>query len=73
MEKEAFIRSLDHILSKFKVPVAVISTDRHRSIRALMRTDTRFKHIEHQFDPWHIAKGLLKKIMLAAVKKGKSI
>ena len=73
MEKEAFTRSLHHILSKFKLDVSVVSTDRHRSIKCLMRTDKRFKHIEHQFDPWHIAKGLLKKIMDAAKKKGNSI
>ena len=36
-----------------------------------MRTDSRFNHIKHQFDPWHIVKGLLKKIMKAASKKGK--
>ena len=35
-----------------------------------MRTDSRFSNIEHQFDPTHIAKGLLKKIMKAASKKG---
>ena len=36
-----------------------------------MRTDSRFNHIEHQFDPWHITKGLLKKIMKTASNKAK--
>ena len=71
MEKEGFIRCIDDIISKFKLPVRVISTDRHASIKKLMRTDPRFQHILHQFDPWHIGKGLIKKLIKASKKKGK--
>ena len=70
MEKEAFSRAPDNITKNFELSVDVVSTDRHLSIKKLMRTGSRFTHIEHQFDPWHIAKGFLKKIMKAASKKG---
>ena len=61
MEKEAFSRVLDNITTNLELSVDVVSTDRHLPIKKLMRTDSRFNHIDHQFDPWHIAKGLLKK------------
>ena len=48
----------------------MLSTDRHVSIKSLMNNDERFKHIEHKFDPWHVAKGILKKIMQSTAKKG---
>ena len=35
-----------------------------------MKTDEIFKHIEHQFNPWHVAKRILKKIMQSAATKG---
>ena len=40
----------------------MLSTDTHVSIKKLMKSDEGFKHIEHPFDPWHVAKGKLKKI-----------
>ena len=36
-----------------------------------MPTDSRFIHIDYQFNPWHIAKRLLKTMMKAASKKDK--
>ena len=71
MEKEAFSRVLDNITTNLELSVDVVSTDRHLSIKKIMRTDSRFNHIEHQFDPWHIAKGLLKKIMKTGSNKAK--
>ena len=71
MEKEAFSRALDNITTNFELSVDVVSTDRHLSIKKLMQIDNRFHHIEHQFNPWHIAKELLKKNMKEASKKGK--
>ena len=59
MEKEAFLDAKIHHLQN--IPIKMLSTDRHISIKKLMKTDERFKHIEHQFDPWHVAKGILKK------------
>ena len=64
-------RVLDNITTNFELSVNVVSTDRHLSIKKLMLIDSRFNNIKHQFDLWHIAKGLLKKFMKAASKKGK--
>ena len=48
----------------------MLSTDQHVSIKKLMKTDERFKHIEHQFDLWHVAKVIRKKNMQSAAAKG---
>ncbi|XP_057308714.1 uncharacterized protein LOC130646995 [Hydractinia symbiolongicarpus] len=69
MEKEGFLRCINTIQSDLDVKIRVISTDRHVSIKKLMQTDPRFKHIIHQFDPWHIGKGILKKMIKASKKK----
>lgn len=69
MEKEGFLRCINTIQSDLVLKIRVISTDRHVSIKKLMRTDPRFKHIIHQFDPWHIGKGILKKMIKASKKK----
>ena len=71
MEKEAFIRCINNIHHLQNLPIKMLSTDRHVSIKKLMKTDERFKHIEHQFDPWHLPKGILKKIMQSAATKGR--
>lgn len=70
MEKEGFIRCLEDIQTINNLHVRVVSTDRHVSIKKLMRTDPRFEDILHQFDPWHVGKGLLKKLLKAGKKKG---
>ena len=70
MGKEAFIRCINNIHHLQNLPIKMLSTDRQVSIKKLMKTDERFKHIEHQFDPWHVAKGILKKIMQSAATKG---
>ena len=70
MEKEAFIRCINNIHHLQNLPIKMLSADRHVSIKKMMKTDERFKHIEHQFDPWHVAKGILKKIMQSAATKG---
>ena len=61
MEKEAFIRSINNIHYSQNLPIKILSTERHVSRKKLMKTDEKFKHIEHQFDPWHVAKRILKK------------
>ena len=73
MEKETFIRCINNILHSQNLPIKKLSTDRHVSIKKLMKADERFKHIEHQFDPWHVAKGILKKIMSSTAKKARNI
>ena len=69
MEREAFIRCINNIHHSQNLPIKILSTDRHVSIKKLVKTDERFKHIEHQFDPWHVAKGIFKNIMQSAAKK----
>lgn len=70
MEKEGFIRCIENIKDGLDVDIHAISTDRHNQIKKLMRVDERFNNIIHQFDPWHIAKGMSKKLSKASKKKG---
>lgn len=70
MEKEGFIRLLSALQDK-GVKIDIVSTDRHTQIRKLMRTNPQFNAIKHQFDPWHIAKGVCKKLNKAAKKKSR--
>ena len=71
MEKVGFIRLISEIEKEFKLLIHLISTDRHASIKKLMKEDERFIHIVHVFDPWHIGKGLIKKLIKASKRKGK--
>ena len=73
MDKEAFTRCMLDILNVMDLPIRVVSTDRHVSIKKLMKIEERFRHIFHQFDPWHVGKSILKKIMKASQKKGCNI
>ena len=61
-EKEGVIQCLTDILDNFQLDIEVITTDRHSGVKREMKTNPKFTHIKHQFDPWHIAKGLSKKI-----------
>lgn len=70
MEKAGFIKTVDNLLDNNDMNIDLISTDRHVMIRKLMATNTKYKHIKHQFDPWHIAKGILKKLVKFSKKKG---
>lgn len=49
-----FKKGLEKLLDE-GISVKVVTTDRHPSIRKIMRED--FPNIEHQFDPWHTGKG----------------
>ncbi|XP_073721471.1 uncharacterized protein [Misgurnus anguillicaudatus] len=57
MEPLAFKKGLEKILDE-GIDVKVVTTDRHPSIRKIMREE--YPQIIHQFDPWHVAKGLKK-------------
>ena len=70
MEKEGFIRTVQRINNNFGCDIRLVSTDRHVQIKKLMATDERFTHIIHQFDPWHLAKNISKKLTKLAQKKG---
>ena len=69
MEKEGFIHCVNDIQDDLFLPIRLISTDRHPSIKKLMRVDDRYNHIIHQFDPWHIGKSIIKKLLQASRKQ----
>ena len=56
------------------MPVSTVATDRHVSITALMgngpKGEPRYKDIDHQYDVWHLAKSVKKRLRAAAKKKG---
>ena len=64
MEKEGLRRSLNYLLEQ-DVSIITIATDRHRGVDALMKSD--YSHISHQYDVWHMAKGVVKQL----TQKGK--
>ncbi|KAK0132294.1 hypothetical protein N1851_011846 [Merluccius polli] len=66
MEAVGFRRGLDRLLDS-GVSVDVVTTDRAPSIRKIMRES--YPDLRHQFDPWHVAKGVKKKATAAARKK----
>jgi transposase-like protein len=59
LEKQA----CDRLLSKFEakgVKFKLFLSDRHMGIRCMMKQ--KYSHIEHQFDVWHLAKSLVKRL-----------
>uniref|UniRef100_A0A8C2FEU5 Uncharacterized protein n=1 Tax=Cyprinus carpio TaxID=7962 RepID=A0A8C2FEU5_CYPCA len=66
MEPIGFKKGLDKLLDE-GINVKVVTTDRHPSIRKMMRED--YPDIAHQFDPWHVAKGIKKKLVMASNRK----
>ena len=70
MEKEGVIQCLTDILDNFQLDIEIITTGRHSGIKRKMKSNWKFTHIKHQFDPWHIAKWLSKKINRATKTKG---
>jgi hypothetical protein len=59
LEKQA----CDRLLSKFEakgVKFKLFLSDRHIGIRCMMKQ--KYSHIEHQFDVWHLAKSLVKRL-----------
>ena len=66
MEFEGCKRSLNKLLGQ-QIPVRCLTTDRHVTITARMRSD--FPNIVHQYDVWHLAKSVTKKLTKKAKKK----
>ena len=64
MEKEGLRRSLNYLLEQ-DISIVTIATDRHRGVGALMKSD--YPYISHQYDVWHMAKGVVKQL----TQKGK--
>ncbi|KAG5280138.1 hypothetical protein AALO_G00085400 [Alosa alosa] len=71
MEKEAFIRTMDGLLSELKL--VEVCTDAHVQISALMNKG-KYKDlgVQHSLDMWHGAKNLAKRINAAAQIRGQS-
>uniref|UniRef100_A0A8C2PX67 Uncharacterized protein n=1 Tax=Cyprinus carpio TaxID=7962 RepID=A0A8C2PX67_CYPCA len=67
MEKEGFERSLS-LLEERGVVVQSLVTDRHTGVQKFMREQK--KDIRHFFDPWHMGKGLGKKMDVLSKGKG---
>ena len=67
MKKKGFVDTLSNIEAN-GIKVGVISTDRHPQIKKEMRVN--HPNIDHQFDPWHIAKSVSKKFSAASKKSG---
>jgi len=67
MELHGFQTLLNRLVTQEKMNIDTISTDRHVQIRKLMRT--QYSEINHVVDPWHVIKGLIKKLNLKAKKK----
>jgi hypothetical protein len=60
LEKAACDRLMTRLVVDENVPITLFLSDRHRGIGLLMRT--KFPDITHEFDVWHMAKSLMKKI-----------
>ncbi|XP_070548761.1 uncharacterized protein [Ptychodera flava] len=59
MEKAGFKKTLDRILTD-EVKVSTVATDRHLQIANTMKKD--YPEISHQFDVWHVAKSITKRL-----------
>ena len=59
MEKEGLRRSLNYLLER-NVSINTIATDRHKGVGALMKSE--YPYISHQYDVWHMAKGVVKQL-----------
>ena len=68
MEKEGFLRCINRLIA-YAIQIEAISTDRHNQIRKKMKNDPILQLIKHLIDPWHIIKGLVKKMKAIAKKK----
>ena len=66
MELEGLKRCLDH-LQQERVAIAKLATDRHVQVRAHMKKER--PHIKHNFDVWHLAKSVQKKLSKKAQSK----
>ena len=66
MEYEGCKRTLNSLIKK-KVPIRCLTTDRHTTITAKMKSV--YTNITHQYDVWHLSKWLTKKLSKKAKKK----
>jgi hypothetical protein len=66
MEVVGFERCLQQLLDS-GFTVDVVATDRHVQVRSLLRK--KYPLIRHQFDVWHVAKSVRKKLLNVSHKK----
>ena len=66
MEREGFARCMEHIQGE-GAKVKVVATDRHISIKSDMKRN--YPDEDHQFDVWHLAISVTKKLTEKAKKK----
>ena len=66
MEVLAFEHCLQELLDN-GFTVDVVATDRHVQVRSLLKK--KYPAIKHQFDMWHFAKSVRKKLQSASHKK----
>ena len=59
--------SICYVFQEAGIEIATLVTDRHPQISAVMRK--QFSNIKHEFDIWHLAKSLTKKVKIASQKK----
>ena len=57
MELEGLKRGLEWVIDTNDMTVTDLVTDRHSSVKKYMREEN--PHINHWFDVWHVAKGML--------------
>ena len=67
MEVEGFRRCMEYLLDK-GFQIVVLGTDRHVQIRSLMKK--QYPEIEHQFDVWHLANSVRKKLLAKSKLRG---
>ncbi|XP_031755428.1 uncharacterized protein LOC108644833 isoform X2 [Xenopus tropicalis] len=66
LEPLNFEKALNWLIHE-KVDVKIVATDRHNVIKTIM--SSTFKHIDHQFDVWHLCKSIHKKLLAASKKR----
>ncbi|KAJ8043219.1 hypothetical protein HOLleu_10213 [Holothuria leucospilota] len=66
MDKLRFKTCLDRVRQK-GIKVELVATDRNIGIRKVMKTE--YPDIDHDFDVWHFAKSIKKKLLAKAKKK----
>jgi hypothetical protein len=61
MELEGFKRCLSK-LKESNISIKALATDRHVQIRSFLRNE--HPGMKHQFDVWHLAKSICKKLLV---------
>ncbi|XP_063078694.1 uncharacterized protein LOC134468751 [Engraulis encrasicolus] len=71
MEKKGFLRSLEFLQNE-GMHIDCIATDRHVGVRAALK-QRQYSHIDHQFDIFHMAKSVKKKLAEHAKTRSKAV